>query len=382
MTEKTVTHLFAGGGGDVEGFTRAGFTPQVAVNHAAPAVATLHANFPNCRARQADINNLDMRTLPRSRYLVGSPICTEAAPASGKTAPKTQESILDQAGAAVPAAEWNRTRATAWDLIRATEVHAYEAICWENVPEFATRWVLFAVWLHAFQVLGYDVHLTSVNAAHLGVPQQRHRILGAFTRKGSPAPDLRVRPDSTCPTCGTVKGIQSWAKGRRVGAYGKQYRYVCPNRRCGHTAVAPVTVGIEAAIEWDVRGQRFGDGRPDRREFTPYAPTTRAKVEAGLDRFGGAPFIVIMRKNCTVQPLDQPIGALTAEGNHHMLVRPASSVEDCEVRMLTVREKARCQGFPDTYELHGNSTEQNRQIGNAVPVPAARWLAERLVAAA
>ncbi|WP_033818898.1 DNA cytosine methyltransferase [Kitasatospora sp. MBT63] len=383
MTDRTVTHLFAGGGGDVQGFTDAGYTPQVAVNHAAPAVATLAANFPNCRARQADINNLDMRTLPRSRYLVGSPICTEVAPASGKTTPKTQQSILDQAGTAVPAAEWNRTRATAWDLIRATEVHQYEAICWENVPEFATRWVLFPVWLRAFQVLGYDIQLASVNAAHLGVPQHRHRILGAFTRKGSPAPDLRIRPASNCPTCGPVTGVQQWAKGRRIGAYRQQYRYVCPNRRCGHATVTPITAGIGDAIQRDVPGQRFGDGRPDRKSFTPYAPETRRKVELGLTRFGGDPFIVILRNNCTVQNLDEPIGALTAEGNHHMLVRPAGrDADDCEVRMLTVREKARCQGFPDSYELHGTGTEQNRQIGNAVPVPAARWLAGRLLAAA
>jgi DNA (cytosine-5)-methyltransferase 1 len=383
VTDRTVTHLFAGGGGDVQGFTSAGFTPQVAVNHAAPAVDTLKANFPGCRSFQADINNLDMRSLPRSRYLVGSPICTEAAPASGKTAPKTQQSLLDQPATGVPAAEWNRTRATAWDLIRATEVHAYDAICWENVPEFATRWVLFPVWLHAFQVLGYDVHLASVDAAHLGVPQHRHRILGAFTRKGSSAPDLRVRPESTCPNCGPVRGIQKWAKARRVGAYLKQYQYVCPNRRCGHAQVAPVTRGIGTAVEWAAPGQRLGDGRPNHKEFTPYAPETRRKVEAGLDRFGGAPFIVIMRKNCTVQGLDEPIGALTAEGNHHMLVRPAGhDVDDCEVRMLNVREKARCQGFADSYELHGTGTEQNRQIGNAVAVPAARWLADRLAAAA
>lgn len=33
--DRTVTHLFAGGGGDVQGFANAGYTPQIAVNHAA-----------------------------------------------------------------------------------------------------------------------------------------------------------------------------------------------------------------------------------------------------------------------------------------------------------------------------------------------------------
>lgn len=40
-------------------------------------------------------------------------------------------------------------------------------------------------------------------------------------------------------------------------------------------------------------------------------------------------------------------------------------------RVVSVRECARSQGFPDTYKLFGNILDKHRQVGNAVPPPMA-----------
>ena len=47
-------------------------------------------------------------------------------------------------------------------------------------------------------------------------------------------------------------------------------------------------------------------------------------------------------------------------------------------RVPTIRENCRLQSFPDTFELHGSKTSQNKQIGNAVPVLLAKILAEEI----
>ncbi|KAL1190939.1 DNA (cytosine-5)-methyltransferase 1 [Cardamine amara subsp. amara] len=47
-------------------------------------------------------------------------------------------------------------------------------------------------------------------------------------------------------------------------------------------------------------------------------------------------------------------------------------------RIVTVRECARSQGFPDSYEFAGNITDKHRQIGNAVPPPLAFALGRKL----
>ena len=43
-------------------------------------------------------------------------------------------------------------------------------------------------------------------------------------------------------------------------------------------------------------------------------------------------------------------------------------------RILSVRELARSQGFPDTYKFSGTIGDRLREIGNAVPPPMARAL--------
>lgn len=48
-------------------------------------------------------------------------------------------------------------------------------------------------------------------------------------------------------------------------------------------------------------------------------------------------------------------------------------------RALTVREAARIQGFPDTFEFLGSVHDQYKMVGNAVPPPMARAIGEEIM---
>ncbi|MEV6781952.1 DNA cytosine methyltransferase [Streptomyces sp. NPDC051098] len=292
------------------------------------------------------------------------------------------------------------TRLTAWDLVRADEVHDYDIVCGENVPGFLTRWRLADAWLRTWADLGKNVQIVSANAAHIGGPgnaagpQERDRILFVFTRKGLPLPDLRVRPESLCIACGPVQGIERWSRKfdrrgvRKVGFYGRQYVYVCPHRACGHREVTPVTAPVSSVIDWSVPGQRIGDGKPNRKQFTPYPASTRALVREALDRFPqvrnlsdpghGEHLIVHIGRDSRPRLTSQPLTTIACKP-HHALVRPAARVDDCTLRMLSPSETAAVQRFPATHTMSGTVAQQYTQAGNAVPVNVAHWLAQRLL---
>jgi DNA (cytosine-5)-methyltransferase 1 len=280
----TFTDIFCGAGGSSTGLVAAGYELKLAANHWARAIETHAANHRDADHLCADINNYDMRRLPTTDVLWASPICTEISPAGGRKRTKGQLTLMEDG--AVPSAAWARTRATAYDVIRATEVHRYKAVLCENVVEFAVDWELFAWWRTGMEMLGYNSQVVSVSSAHVGgkdnvyAPQWRDRIYVVFTRHGIPLPDLKPTPLAWCQDCGQdVNAIQSWRNGRKIGKYKQQYDYRCPRSQCRHSIVEPYVRAASDIIDWANVGERIGD------RTKPLAATTMARIRTGLAMF-------------------------------------------------------------------------------------------------
>lgn len=287
------TDIFCGAGGSSSGLAAAGLKLKLAANHWARAIETHAANFKDAEHLLADVNNYDMRRLPRTRVLWGSPICTEGSPAGGKGGKRSKvvpgQMQLETFGH-VEQAGFERTRATFWDIIRATEVHRYEIVIVENVVEVTTRWELFDIWLMAMEKLGYHVQIVSVSAAHIGdddgndpAPQWRDRIYIFFTRNDLKPPTISPTPRAWCFACEQiVLGVQTWKRldRRRIGKYGQQYVYRCPRIECRHSIVEPFVLPALAAIDLSDLGHRIGDRKK------PLVPATTRRIKVGLQMFG------------------------------------------------------------------------------------------------
>lgn len=288
---RTFTDIFCGAGGSSIGLTEAGFELRLAANHWDRAIETHAANFRDAEHLCADVNNYDMRRLPRTDVLWASPICTEASPAGKRRGRKVPPGQLDLlADGPVAQAGFERTRATFHDVIRATEVHRYAVVLVENVPDVAEDWELFDWWVKGMTQLrpGYHVQFVSVSSAHIGspdnpwAPQWRDRLYLGFTRADITPPDLDPRPLAWCAECGQdVAARQSWRKpgARRIGKYRRQYDYRCPNTACRHALVEPYVRPAASVIDWTDLGERIGDRK------RPLAAATMARIEAGLGMF-------------------------------------------------------------------------------------------------
>lgn len=207
-------------------------------------------------------------------------------------------------------------RATAFAVIAAAEVHRYPAVIVENVREF-TAWTLFPWWVDGMRALGYSFQETVINAADVGEAQSRLRWFGVFTQ-GAPV-DLAL----PVVECRHAAQILAPDPGRAV----TRALYVSPQ--------------IEQITDQDV------------------------------------PHLVTYRRNARARRADQhPLATVTAGGNHHGVATLTG--DGPRFRMLTTRERARAQGFPDHYTFHGSQTDVVKQIGNAVPVRVARFLGERV----
>jgi DNA (cytosine-5)-methyltransferase 1 len=186
----------------------------------------------------------------------------------------------------------NQSRASAWHVLHWAERLQIENILIENVKEFRSWGPLtkkgmphkrmkgktFDAFLTALRSLGYTVDHRVLNAADYGDATSRRRLFIQACRKGTP----------------------TWPEASHVGRW-KAAREI---------------------IDWDFKGESIFNRR------RPLAPRTLDRIESGLRKFGGEPFIAILRgtteshREAWAKPVSDPLQTICASGLHSALCEP------------------------------------------------------------
>jgi DNA (cytosine-5)-methyltransferase 1 len=186
IAHELVIDLFAGGGGASTGIEQAiGRHVDIAVNHAADAVALHQANHPQTRHFVSDVFEVDPVTVTDGRpvgLLWASPDCKHFSKAKGGK--PVSKKIRGLAGVVI---RWAR-------LVRP------RVICLENVEEFQTWGPLlktgmpcpkrkgqtFHKWVQRLRNLGYTVEWRELRACDYGAPTIRKRLFLVARCDGQP----------------------------------------------------------------------------------------------------------------------------------------------------------------------------------------------------
>jgi DNA (cytosine-5)-methyltransferase 1 len=131
-----------------------------------------------------------------------------------------------------------------------------------------------------------------------------------------------------------------------------------------HCLIEPFITRYQGSHE----GEADGDSR--NHETKRPLPTVDTSNRYALVK----PLLVEYHGTSTPYPVSLPVKTITTK-DHFALLEPAKHGLDIRFRMLKNHELKKAQGFPDDYVITGNTTEQTKQIGNAVPVNTAKALA-------
>ncbi|MFD8739863.1 DNA (cytosine-5-)-methyltransferase [Streptomyces sp. NPDC059618] len=370
-----VADLFCGAGGLSEGFREAGFDIVFGLDKDADSMATYAKNHPDARTLQGSISDYSPSELAEIigpvDVIIGGPSCQGFSTAGRRSGwVRSQD-------------ERNRLWEHMLGLVEETKPSAF---LMENVPGLV-------MWkegqfghkiLKAFKRLGYKVEMQILLAADYGVPQRRRRLFIVGIRDGKqfqfPEPthmggwrrDTLALWEEKRKKAGLLPHISVWdAIGDLSPLAGGTHEktYSLPAGKASPLARL-LRSGMRRTSSHEVRELDASHARL--LSYVPQGGTWR-EIPAYLlpDRYRG------MRRTDSTNlfgRLDPALPAYTINTQFYN-VTTGCYAHPYEDRALSIREGARIQTFPDSYEFAGSLSSQCRQIGNAVPPLLARQLA-------
>lgn len=372
--------LFAGAGGLGIGVSKAGFLPEVVVEWDRWCCDTLRQNRSRRVAPlskwpepvESDVRDVDFGKYEGRIDLVsGGPPCQPFS-LGGKH--RAHDDARDMWPEAVRVVRQTRPKAFIFEnvkgLTRASFASYFNYVLLQlHYPSIGAKsdenWAEHHIRLQRHHTSRpnrkeeYRVVAQLLNAANYGVPQRRERVVFVGFRA-----DLGV--EWSFPGATHNYDALLWEQCHTDG-YWDRHRV----RMADRTLDAKTHLRGKLLREkpegkpWRTTRDAIGDLPDPECELANAARITNHRFQAGARSYHGH----------SGSPLDEPAKTLKAgvhgvPGGENMLLRP-----DGSVRYFTVRECARLQTFPDTFQFHGSWSETMRQLGNAVPVALATVIA-------
>lgn len=341
MSQPTFVDLCAGTGGLSLGFKQAGFKGLLSVEKEADNLTNYVRNFPGIPYRCTSITQLNGDDLPECDVIAGGPPC-QGFSVMGKQNPNDPRSLMVD---------------EFWRLV--FERRPKWAVM-ENVPQLFDRTEIVLPLLDRIRANGYRVDVPwLLNAIHL-TPQHRKRLFLVAARedvKLPRKPQLEGRPFTVKDAIYDLRDLARFSflyEQDRIEAESlpsplSDYAVkVCKAFGAGMLSGVRLTRHDRQTIQRFrtlYGGDRDPGGHGTRLHWDGYAPTLTSSTRA-----------------------KQNISAGTAK-------RP---IHPQDHRVLTVREGARLQGFPDSFLLPAGICDGWRQIGQAVPPPLGKAIAEAI----
>ncbi len=364
----TIIDLFCGCGGLSVGFAQAGFRILLGVDLDPVPLRTFARNFPGAKAIQADISHLDPHTILRDLRmrpgdldcLVGGPPCQGFS----KNIPAKQRYLGDPKNALI------------LRFLDFVEVLRPKVVLIENVAEMVNAYdeAYASAIMAVLGRVGYKAGSSRLLASDYGAPQHRRRAFFFANSVGCPV--VFPPPTNFAP--------------------GKVFDLFSPKPPRGHVSV------------WDAIGDlpklKAGEGS------SPAAYSQPALTDyQRLMRKGSRTLYDHMARSLAPRQLERvkhlTPGAGEGAGSLPRHLRPKSGYSGAYARLIpnepartitrwvfhpgsgrfyhpyddrviTIREAARLQSFPDWFIFEGTYIQKSRQIGEAVPPLLAQAFAE------
>ena len=363
--KKKLTHVdcFSGPGGICTGFHAAGFDTKVAIEFIESCVETYRTNHPEVHVIHSDIRNVTAEQILPYIPQDGIDIVTSGMPCETfSTAGNTSRSFYDD------------RQFLFREGIRIAQIVNAKMILFENVPAITTKTVskedktlIVDVLKQELQDAGYSNFIETVlDASQFGVPQKRNRYFILTTRNES------AELEAPMPTC-AFAGLpdvkpNSNKEAKKYTTKESDYSLLLKNNDFWKIDCTVELTYQMPMKHRDCTLKRFAllnQGESLKDLFDRYQGKEREKLQA--ERI--LPKKMFIKRNHRLK-WDEPSPTVTS----HCLDEFVHPVSD---RALTVRECARLQSFPDSYNfaggpyitphLHNNIQDKYEQIGDAVP---------------